>query len=270
MLARLAHEVVLGRRPPDDRRGVYGPAPVSDGREMEHGVVVGQGVVPRVVAERPLDPGLSRRHVPLQHDLRVGRDLEVDGLALDQLDRLLAKNARDRKLVHLWRQRHRARPHRRRVAAKRDRHVDPLHLHPLAGPVMPRPHLVALPVHAGSPAVVHLHPVRAHVAAAARGVPADDQRQGDEPASVLGPARQDGQPVEAGILARQHHFLARRVPHRPGLASCESGEVAQRPELVHKTLGRRLREARQLAYPRYDLFDIVHAQGPGDPLVRAV
>jgi hypothetical protein len=71
---------------------------------------------------------------------------------------------------------------------------------------------VALPVHAGGPLVVHLHPIGADVSHARFRIAREDERPGDVAASVLRPARKNRQLVERTV--RLDDFLARAVRHR--------------------------------------------------------
>ena len=71
---------------------------VGERGHVEDRIVVGQGVVARVVAEGAFAAALAGFHVALQHELAVGRDLQVHGLALDELNRRLAQESGEEKL----------------------------------------------------------------------------------------------------------------------------------------------------------------------------
>ena len=155
-LRRLGEEAVLHRRLADDGCRVDGILAVRDGRDVEDRVVVGEGVVARVVAERPLAAHLVRAHITLEDDLSRGRHLDVDRLALDHLDRLVAQEAREDHLVDVARQRCRRRVRHDRVRADGDSRLDAraaLRLH--VAEVL-RAVLMDVPVHARRLAVVLL------------------------------------------------------------------------------------------------------------------
>ena len=104
-LRRLAEPVVLHGRPPHDDRRVDRVAAARHRGQVEDGVGVGERVVARVVAERPLDARLRGVAVALEDDLRVGRHLEVDRPALHHLDALPADPAGEQDLVEARRER---------------------------------------------------------------------------------------------------------------------------------------------------------------------
>ena len=67
------------------------------------GIVVGQGVEAGVVAKGAFGAQLVEADVTFEHDFRRGGHLQIDGLALDQLDGLLAEKAGDDELLYLRR-----------------------------------------------------------------------------------------------------------------------------------------------------------------------
>ena len=191
-LDRVAHEVVLHGRRPNDRRRVDRSLALGHAGHVEHRVLVGERVEPGVVPERTFGPQLAQFHIALEHDLGLGRNFEIAGSALHHLDRATPQEPRHQHLVEIGRQRKNGREHGRRIRADRHRHVHAL-THSLGRepPVMLRALLVRLPVHAGGPVVVYLHPVHAAVPLARVGVLRKDKRQRDEPPAVLRPALQD-------------------------------------------------------------------------------
>src|SRR5207253_529929 len=78
-------------------------------------------VVARVVAEGALEAALAGVHVALEHDLGLGRRLEVDRPARHHLDAPPAEPAREDNLVHARRQRRAGRVDQRGIAAEGDR-----------------------------------------------------------------------------------------------------------------------------------------------------
>ena len=183
-LGRLAEPGVLLRRLADDDRRVDRVASHRDRRHVEDREALGRRVEAGVVAERPFVRELALVDVSLEHDLRVGRHLEVDGHALDELDRLAAQEARDHQLVDVLRQRRARRVRGDRVETERDRDLHP----PLGEQVVGAAVLVDLPVHRGRARAEHLHPVHADVPAAGARVAGDHGRQRDERPGVAGPA----------------------------------------------------------------------------------
>jgi hypothetical protein len=121
-LGGLAEPVVLLRWAADDRRRIDGPRAPGEGREMKDRVVASQRIVARVVAERSLEAPLRRVDVAFEHDLGIGRHLDVDRAAADELDGASAQPAREDDLVHPGRQRRRRRVDHGRVAAEDDGH----------------------------------------------------------------------------------------------------------------------------------------------------
>ena len=98
---------------------------MGNARNVKNGIVVCQCVEAGVIAERTFRPQFVEFHVTFQHNLRVRRHFEVDSLALDQLDSLLAQETRDHELFDLGRCGHDCGEGQRRIGA--DRHRD-LHL----------------------------------------------------------------------------------------------------------------------------------------------
>ena len=124
-LGRLAEPGVLLRRLPDDDRRVDRIAAHRHRGDVEDREGLGGGVEAGVVAEGPLVGEVVLLDVALEHDLRVRRHLEVDGLRLDELDRLALEEPGQHQLVDVLRQRGARRVGRDRVEAERDRDLDP-------------------------------------------------------------------------------------------------------------------------------------------------
>ena len=86
--------------------------------------------------------------VALDHDVGAGRNLEIVGFALHQLDRLAAEIAGEQELIQPVRQRRGGAKGEHRVAAEEDGHRHALAGLIVAAPV-PRSDFLQLPVHAG-------------------------------------------------------------------------------------------------------------------------
>ena len=76
---------------------------MGDAGDVEDGIVVGQSVEAGVIAEGTLGAELVEADVAFENDFRGGGDLQIDGLALDELDGLLAEEAGDDELFYFWR-----------------------------------------------------------------------------------------------------------------------------------------------------------------------
>ena len=176
-----------------------------------------------MVAERPLRAHLAGLDAAFEHHLRVGRHLEVDGLALDELDSLAAQEAGEHELVDVLRKGRARRVGGDRVAAQRDRDGDGALRGEPVGPAV----LVHLPVHVRGARVDLLHPIHADVADARARVLREDRGEGDEGRRVAGPAVLDGQRVEVGL---EHDLLADAARDR---LRERVGEALQLPEALH-------------------------------------
>ena len=202
---------------------------------MEDGVRVGQRVVAGVVAEGALGAQLLGVHVAFQHDLGVGRHLDIHRLALDHLHRLLADESGHQHLVDAFRQRQRSGEADGRIGADGHRHLDAasavLRLAVVRGAA-----LVDVPVHARGPLVEDLHAIHAAVALAGLRVLGEDQREGDVPAGVLRPALEDGDARE-GRRVPHDHLLAGTVLHGFRKGACQLLELGEHHELAQQALG---------------------------------
>ena len=98
-----AHPGVFHGRLADDGRCVNGVFAMGDAGEVEDRVVIGHGVEAGVVAERAFAAEFAEFDVAFEDDFGVGGDFEVDGFALDDLDRLAAQEAGDHELFNFGR-----------------------------------------------------------------------------------------------------------------------------------------------------------------------
>ncbi len=204
--------VVLHRWPPDDRRAVDGVSPHRHRGHVHLRVEIGQRVKARVIAERPLgDERLARVDVPLDHELRLGRHLEIAGQRLRQLHRLPSQESGEDEFVDRRRERGRRGVHRRGVGADRDHDRHRLtalcHLPPVRGA-----YLVALPVHRQRPRPEKLHAIHADVPNAALWILRDDHRQRDVRPAVLRPALDDRELPQVHLVPAPDDLLRRRRP----------------------------------------------------------
>ncbi len=206
--------------------------------EVEDRVVVGQRVIAGVIAERPLAAQLVDVDVAFQHEVGGGRHLEVDGLALDQLDRLAAQKPREQELVDAVRQRGGGGVRQHGIAAQRDGHRHPRLSQLLVAAHVAAPGLVQLPVHAGRARVVDLHAVAADVARPLVGIARDHHRQRDVGAAVAWPGREHRQlgQVRFGL----DDLLAGAAAYDLGRGAGDARQLGQHADLVHQA-GRRLR-----------------------------
>ncbi len=121
-------------------------------------------------------------------------------------------------------------------------------------------HLLPLPVHAGSLAVVNLHPVHADIALARSRVARMHARQSDEPSPVMRPALQNRKCIQVESLAL-NHFLARRIfrLHLLRKGRRQRAELRQHLQLVQQpALGRlHLHQPRD---PFRNLIEPVHSE----------
>ena len=99
----LAHPGIFHGRLADDGGGVDGIAAMGDAGDVEDGIVVGQSVEAGVIAEGTLGAELVEADVAFEDNFRGGGDLQIDGLALDELDGLLAEEAGDDEFFYFWR-----------------------------------------------------------------------------------------------------------------------------------------------------------------------
>jgi hypothetical protein len=188
-----------------------------------------------VVAEGAFQPErLVLVDVALEHDLGVRRDFEIVRLALDELDRLGAEEAREHELVDVLRQRRARGVRRDRVEPERDRDGDaPVRRKPVGAAV-----LVDLPVHVRGVAVDLLHPVHADVAHAGARVLGDHRGQRHERRGVQRPAALDRQPVEVDVIAGQDDLLTRARADRLRKRVGDRLQLAESPHLLDDPLRR--------------------------------
>ena len=99
----LAHPCVFHGRLAHDGSGVDGVLAVGDAGEVEDRVLIGEGVEACVVAEWAFGAQFAQFDVALKNDLSMGGNLEIDSLALGNLDRLAAQEAGDHELLDLGR-----------------------------------------------------------------------------------------------------------------------------------------------------------------------
>ena len=84
---------------------------MRDGGEMENGVILDRGVEPGVIAERAFRSGLARLDISFEHEIDIGRNIEIDCFASNQSRLIFAAEIRQKES-------HPARPGSGAVAAK--------------------------------------------------------------------------------------------------------------------------------------------------------
>ena len=257
---RLAQPRVFHRRLADDRRGVDRVAAVGHALHVEGRITIREAVDAGVVAERSFDAQIGVVDVAFEHELGVGRHLEVDGAAAYQLDGLAPQEAGEGELVDDRRQGRGGRVRQRGVGADDDRHRHS----PAPRGGLRAALLVALPMHPRRALVVDLHPVHADVLRAGARIFGDDQRQRHERPAVERPGRQHRQRPQVGFLddvVRAPVFDGARNGAR------ERRERGELEELARD--GRRHREVDRAADAAGDLVERVGAQRERHPARRA-
>jgi hypothetical protein len=86
----LAHPGVFHGRLADDGGGINRVLAVGDARNVKDRVLIFQRIESGVVAERAFSMQFVELDVTFKNDLRRRRNFQIDGLTLDQFDRLLA------------------------------------------------------------------------------------------------------------------------------------------------------------------------------------
>jgi len=166
----LAHPAVLHGRPPDNGRVIDRLTLPGDALDVEHRIIVRQRVKAGVVAERALPSQLAGLHVALEHDLRCGRNFQVNRPAGDHLHGAAAQESGENHLVEILGQGQRGGEGDHRIGPDRHSHLQAATIAEARAVVVSAP-LVDLPVHAGGRGVVKLHPVHAAVALAGDRIP---------------------------------------------------------------------------------------------------
>ncbi len=203
---------------------------------MEDRVVVGERVEAGVIAEGAFVAQFAGFDVAFEDEFGVGRDFDIDGLALHHLDRALAEEAGDHHLVEVGRQGQDGGVHGRRVGADGDRHFHAGASLASAAAVVFRALFVGLPVHAAGAFVEDLHTVHAAVALAGVGVFGEDHGERDEAPAIVRPALQDGE-IEEREAVLADDLLARPFGDDPGKESAHLGEFGQHLELADDAFG---------------------------------
>ena len=176
---------VLLRRNPHDRGRVYRIPPPREGRDVEKRITVFERIEPRMVAEGAFDGFLLRRvDITLDHEVAVGRDINIVGDALHEFHGTAAQEPGQQVFVHVVGHRSRRGVGIDGIAAQRDRNGHPA-AQTLVGVVMARSGLVNMPVHTRRTVVEDLHAVHADVAHARFGIDRIDHRLGESDQKML-------------------------------------------------------------------------------------
>ncbi len=265
-LGGLAQAVILLRRLRRDDRVVNRVLAHGHALDVQHRERLDRGVVTGVVTERALRHPLPRLQIALQDHLRVRRDLQRDGHAVDHLDPLAAEETGEQVLVDVagqWGARGVA---DHRVGADRDRHRQTLP-QPLGDRVVRGRVLVDLPVHAERVPRMLLQAVEAQVALAGLRVLGVGQPEVVEDPAVTGPDLQAGQPAQVHLVTLEHDLLAGRglhLPRRDRLELQHLGDALADPGPADRQL-----RLGQRTDPLPDLVQRLHAERHRHPLLGA-
>ena len=265
-LRRLCEIAVLHRRLANNRRRINRMFAVRDAGDVEHGIIIGERIIARMVTERPFAAHLVRAHIALEHDFRARRHLEIDRLALHHLDGLVPQEAREHHLVDVAWQRCRRGIRQHGVGADGHGRLDLLAARRLRVAEIVRAVLVDVPVHARRAFVVFLQAVHADIALARRRILREDERQRDERPAVLRPARQNRNLVE--VRLHLHDFLARRFFHVLRKVDGLLRHRDQRDD-IHLVLKRNIRKFHDLAQLVADIIELLHTKRERHALIAA-
>src|SRR5882724_3299922 len=176
---------------------------------MKNGVRPFQGIKTSVIAEGTLGPHFIQINVALQHDLRIGRHLQIIRLAGHHLHRLAPQKTREHHLVQIRRDRQHAGERRRRISTNRHCNGDtPLRVCGPCPSKMLRAMFLSLPVHSSRPLVVDLHPVHSHVALSRFWILGKYEWKRDKASAVLRPAFQNWKIEKIDVAYLLNDFLA--------------------------------------------------------------
>jgi hypothetical protein len=234
---------------------------MCDGGHVKYGIISYEGIVSRVIAEWTFSPQLIGLHITFQDEFGFCRDLQVHRQAADHGNGLLTDESREENFVNAPGEGSRSGVCCGRVCA--DSHG---YGHASAGLpvflVVVRTVLVDVPVHPGSLAIEDLEPVHSRIASAGGETSSDDHRQGDERASILGPALQDREPREIHRISHVDDFLAGGFFHPSGKELEKVQSHGQKADDVLHRFGRvQLDESTQ---PGGQCIEVVDTQGHAD------
>ena len=259
---------VLLRRNAHQRRRINGIAPPRDGHHMEAGIFIGQRVKTRMVAERPFHRlRLRRIDIPFDHEIAVGRHINIVGDTLHQFHRAPAQKPCQQVFVHVVRHRSRRSISISRIAAQRYRHGHSPPGTPVTF-VMTGSGLVQVPVHARRAGIKQLQPVHAHVADSRFGIEGVHQRQRHEASAVARPALEHRQRIERRLLPLQHDLLT-FAPRRRGTRqpARHLGQQRQHPQFIQERIFRRDGLLQQIIEPSRQFVERLHAERHRHPTV---
>ncbi len=245
-----AHRVVrragpLRRHVEEDRIVAVVDRLDADDRLLVGGALGADRVIAGPFAERAFEPrlDLGRRHLAFDDDLGMGRDRQPRERALDHLDRPAEHAAGAIELGHAERKFGVGEKEQQRIATERRHHRAGLALFPVTLCDQPALLARALP-DAEQVALVHLHPVGAHVDVAGLRIAVDEAVAGADIASAIHAVRLQHRKLEQIDLVVAHDVLhhragrdllgrdrprvldaLRRVPH-----DLHPGRVGRQPE----------------------------------------
>ena len=240
---------------------------MRDRRDVKDGIVVCEGVVARVVAERSLAAHLVRIDIALKDDLRRRGHLKIDRNALHEFDRFMPEEPRKDHLVDVARQRCRRRIGHDGIRADGDGRLDAFAALRLHRAEVLRSVLVDMPVHPCRAAVVLLQAIHTDVALARLGILRKDERQRHKGAAVIRPALQNGDLVEIWVL-RLDDFLTWCIFHVLWEIDRLARHRDERHE-VHLVLQGDVRNLEDLRQLICHVVELLHAEGECHALVAA-
>ena len=214
--------------------GIDGVLSASDGGEVKDRVFVRRRVVPRVVSERAFGSQFAPGDISFQHKLAFGGDLQVAGDAFDHFHRFLSEKAGQKDLVQSIRKRCCGAIGANGIRAQG--HGYGKGFRGRALPVVVGPILMNMPVKTGGGFVVDLHAIHAQISFSGYGMTGDDYGKGDERATVFGPAGEDGQLGQIGVLGVDD-LLAGSVFYGFGKYVGHFLELGQQFQLLHPSFG---------------------------------
>src|SRR5207237_661415 len=148
-----------------------------------------------------------RIDIPLQNDLGVGWNLDIDRFAIYEMDRFVPEKTSEKHFVDSGRQRSDRAEDTGRIAAKHHCGLYPLALF-FAPAVMLRADFVELPVHARRAAIVYLDPIHADIPLTSCRIIGEDKRKCDKRTTVLRPAVEHRKPRKVDVVPGLHDLLA--------------------------------------------------------------
>lgn len=261
-----AHPSVFHGRLPDDGGGVDGFFAHCDGGDVKDRELSGEAVVAGVVTEGAFELAFVGVDIAFDDEFAVGGDFDVYGFAFDGLDAFSAEESGEEDFVNSRGEGGDGGEVVDGVSAEADGDFDAFLL---GSGVFHVAHsgFVHLPVHAAGVFAVELNAVHANVAFASVGIVGEDEGEGDEGATVFGPAGEDWKFCQVDIVAGEDDFLAECVFDRFGGSVFEFEKFGKGFESFGGAVGDFWFEEGGDAFGV--LFIIVAGKGEGHPFAGA-